>query len=353
MLAFFFARRRKLRMTSSERRFQALRWAADKFLLVGLVLAGLHVLAMMTFEDLSLREAVWLTMTTLMTVGYGDYAAKTPLGQASTVLLLYMCGVFIAAQAASAWFDYLSARREAMRNGTWDYSRLKDHVVVIAPGKLGELYLIRLLTEMEAHDALRGNEVILVTDEFPAGLPGAVANSHAKLVTGQAQDPEALERAAIGNAAYVLVIADDSDNRVSDGITYDVLIRVREKNRDAKVIAEAVDDRNRARLASAGANVVVRPIRAYPEMTVTSIVHPGSSEVIENLISASDDHIAVLTGSFRGAWKALVRDTLESGSGLPIAARLKSGDMITAPAPDTDIDASALYVLRNARGASS
>lgn len=147
------------------------------------------------------------------------------------------------------------------------------------------------------------------------------------------------------------MIANDAEDRVFDGITYDVLIRVREQNPRARVIAEAVDDRNRARLIGAGATVIVRPIRAYPEMTVTSIVHPGSSDIIENLISASDDHIAVMSGSYRGAWKTLVRDTLESGAGLPIAARLASGQVITAPAPDTDIDASALYVLRNASAA--
>lgn len=340
-----------MRVTSVERRFQALRWSADKFLLAGLVVACLHVVAMMIFESLSLRESVWLTMTTLLTVGYGDYAAKTPLGQAATISLLYLCGVFLAAQAASAWFEYLSARREAMRTGGWEYGRLREHIVVISPGKLGELYLLRLLTEMEAHVALQGREVVMVTDEFPNGLPGAVANTHAKLVTGQAQDPETLARASIARAAYVLLIADDPDSRVSDGITFDVLIRVREQNTSARLIAEAVDDRNRARLMNAGANVVVRPIRAYPEMTVTSIVNPGSSDIIENLISASDDHIAVVDGAFRGVWKNLVRETFEGGGGLPIALRLASGEILTAPSPDAEVEARALYVLRNTRSA--
>ena len=88
MLSFYFARRRRRRVSSAERRFQILRWAAGRFLLLGLAVASVHVLAMMEFEDLSLRHAVWLTMTTLVTVGYGDFAAKTALGQTSTILLL-------------------------------------------------------------------------------------------------------------------------------------------------------------------------------------------------------------------------------------------------------------------------
>ena len=37
----------------------------------------LHVLAMRTFENLSLGDALWLTLTTITTVGYGDRTAKT------------------------------------------------------------------------------------------------------------------------------------------------------------------------------------------------------------------------------------------------------------------------------------
>ena len=345
MLSFYFARRRRRRVSSAERRFQILRWAAGRFLLLGLAVASVHVLAMMEFEDLSLRHAVWLTMTTLVTVGYGDFAAKTALGQTSTILLLYMCGVFLAAQAASAWFDYISARREAMRDGTWDWQSLKGHVVVVSPGKPGELYLIRLLTETEEHAETRGKDVVLVTDEFPGGLPGVVATMNTKLVTGQAQDPDTLQRAAVASADIVILVADDPDNRVSDGIAYDVLTRVREQNKTARVLVECVDDRNRRRLLGAGATVVVRPIRAYPEMTITAIADIGSSTILENLVSATGERIVLLPGAFSGSWKRLVGETLERGAGLPIAARLKTGEILTAPAPDRELDAEALFVI--------
>ena len=345
MLAFFFSRRRRRRATSTERRFFALRVAAGRFLLLGLAAGTVHVLAMMEFEDLSLQHAVWLTMTTLVTVGYGDFAAKTALGQMATIVLLYMVGVFLAAQGASAWFDYISARREAMKDGTWDWQALKGHVVIISPGKPGELYLVRLLTEMEEHAETRGKEVVLVTDEYPSGLPGAVATMATKLVTGQAQDPDTLQRAAVASADIVILVADNVDNRVSDGISYDVLTRVREQNKSARVLVECVDDRNRRRLLDAGATVVVRPIRAYPEMTITAIADIGSSAILENLVSASGERIVLLAGSFAGSWKRLVGETLERGAGLPIAARLKTGEIVTAPPPEREVEADGLFVI--------
>lgn len=348
MFAVYFARRRRRRTTVAYQRFHALRWAAGRLALAGVALALTHVWAMMEFEGLSLREAVWLTMTTVMTVGYGDYAAKTPLGQASTILLLYLAGVFFAAQSAAAWFDYLASRREAMRNGQWDWSGLRDHVLVVAPGRVGELYLLRLLSEMDEQARLRGCEVVVVSDEFPDGLPGAVATSHARLITGHAQDPEALQRAAAANAKCAFVLADNPDTSVSDGITYDVVSRLREQNAAMEILAECVDDRNRGRLLKDGASVVVRPIRAYPEMTVTALMHPGSSDILENLVSAAGESIELVQRAFSGTWKALVGESLERGEGLPLAVRLKDGTIVTAPPADRQLDAVALYILRSA-----
>ena len=37
-----------------------------------LALISLNVIAMMVFEDLSLVDSIWLTMTTITTVGYGE-----------------------------------------------------------------------------------------------------------------------------------------------------------------------------------------------------------------------------------------------------------------------------------------
>ncbi|MBC7184150.1 MAG: two pore domain potassium channel family protein, partial [Marinobacter sp.] len=52
-----------------------------------LILAGLlilQILVIWSVEDLTLFESVWITMTTVSTVGYGDYAPTTFIGRLST-----------------------------------------------------------------------------------------------------------------------------------------------------------------------------------------------------------------------------------------------------------------------------
>ena len=345
MVPFYFLRRPR-RDFHAPRRFQRLRAALTGFLGLGLAMALLHIVAIMAFEGLSLRQAVWLTATTLVTVGYGDLAAKTALGQLSTIVLLYAAGIFLAAQAASAWFDYRGARKDAMTHGEWDWSRtLGGHVVVVAPGRTGELFLVRLVAELDQHEQTRGCEVVVVTDEFREGLSAALVAGDVKLVSGLAHDVEVLERAGIACCAYVIVLATDPDATLSDSYSFDIVSRVRDVNKTCQMISQCVDDRNRPRLIAAGANTVMRPVRGYPEIIVTSLLHPGSMEILANLFSAADEHIALVRGAFSGTWSTLVGDMLARDAGLPIAARLANGSVLTAPLARQWIDAEGLYVL--------
>jgi len=345
MVPFYLLRRRR-RDFHAPRRFQRLRAALTGFLALGMAAGFLHVLAMMAFEGLSFRHAVWLTATTLVTVGYGDLAAKSALGQLSTIVLLYAAGIFLAAQAASAWFDYRGARKDAMTHGEWDWNKALDgHVVVIAPGRVGELFLVRLVAELDNHQQTHGREVSVVTDEFREGLSATLVAGDVKLVSGLAHDTDALGRAGIARCAYVILLAGDPEASMSDSFSFDIVSRVRDANKTCQMISQCVDDRNQPRLLAAGATSVMRPVRGYPEIIVTSLLHPGSMEVLANLFSAADEHIELVHGEFRGTWLTLVNDMLARDAGLPIAVRLADGRVLTAPLAQEWIEAKGLYVL--------
>ena len=103
-----------------------------------LILMIAHVTAMLLFEDFTLRQAIWLTLTTLTTVGYGDYSAQSPWGQAATVVFLYLVGIFLLAQIAGEWIDYRIDRKDRMQKGMWRW-KMNDHIVIInTPDSDGE-----------------------------------------------------------------------------------------------------------------------------------------------------------------------------------------------------------------------
>ena len=70
--------------------------------------AAVHVTAMVWLEDMALWHAIWLTMTTLTTVGYGDVTPVTAMGKIIAALaaisgvdvLAFLTGIVATAFAA-------------------------------------------------------------------------------------------------------------------------------------------------------------------------------------------------------------------------------------------------------------
>ena len=85
---------------------------------------------MISFEHLGLGEAIWLTFTTITTTGYGDFSAKTTAGRASTIVLIYLSGIFLLTQAGGAFFEFRILRRERKRRGEWRWD-MRDHIIFV------------------------------------------------------------------------------------------------------------------------------------------------------------------------------------------------------------------------------
>ena len=117
----------------------------------GIMLWGLiftHAGAMVLFEGLSLPDAVWLSVTTITTVGYGDFSASTFMGRVSTVVLLYFGGIFLLAQLASDYVDYRIARRERITEGKWDWN-MHNHILILnSPVYNAETYFRRIVSQI-------------------------------------------------------------------------------------------------------------------------------------------------------------------------------------------------------------
>jgi len=108
-----------------------------------LIRAGLYLLAvfalhswiMVEVEGLRVDEAIWLTLTTVVTVGYGDFSAQTVPGRLATVILIYVGSIFVLFHVAADYFQYRSERKMAMLRGRWKWkmtSSIPPASIVIA-----------------------------------------------------------------------------------------------------------------------------------------------------------------------------------------------------------------------------
>lgn len=313
-----------------------------------LTLTALHTLAMVIFEGLGWEDSLWLTLTTMTTVGYGDFSAATPLGRAATVVLLYVAGITLLAQLASDYIDYRLKRKESMIKGRWRW-KMHDHVLIInSPNNNAGVYFERLVAQLRTTESLGDVPVQILTDAFPEGLPESLREMGVVHHHGEPADPQALETVTPAKARAIIILARDEYSRVSDSITLDVLMQLQGSCGDAQpyTVAECVHEGNRRRTELAGASTTLRPIRAYPEMLVRSLVAPGAEKILENLFTHHDDHAMRYPVALQNAvWADVACRLMTEGMGTLMAYVAEDGAINCHPAHDHRFSAKALILM--------
>lgn len=223
-----------------------------------ILLGTLYLLAVglfMLLEKLSLLDAVYFTVVTLMTIGYGDIRPLTPAGKLVVVLLMPLA--LVLASGLGAWL--LQIRLEEVMKGAWRrmeqrLRNLSGHVIVCGYGRLGSVVVDNLVEQGEA-------VVVIDTDEtkvrrlIDAGVPA---------VLGSALEEKVLRKAGLERARSVVsTFWDDTDN------VY-VVLSVRDQRSDIEVISAATTREAIRHLTLAGATKVISPTLVAGEMLARS-----------------------------------------------------------------------------------
>lgn len=346
-----------LRLTANFWRRRRFRWYSNQnptdrrrkmyqLLLLLLFLAATNSLAMVIFEGLPLGDAVWLTLTTMTTVGYGDFSAQTVMGRLVTILLMFFLGIFLLAQIAGEWIDFRIARREGMRKGLWRWD-MKDHIVIInTPEVNGARYLRILVEQIRSTPQLRDYPIEILSANFDDGLPVDITAMDVVLHHGVPEGRTDLADVDVQLAKYIVVMAVNTADYRSDSLTLDILDQLRSLDVSGYVVAECVQESNRTRLKSYGANAVIRPVRAYPELMVRALAAPGTEAILEDLFQHAGNHTRRYDIEFEDkTWGAMASSLLLKGLGTPMGYLDKNNEIITNPPPEMQISGSAIFVI--------
>jgi len=307
---------------------------------------GLHTGAMVALEDMHWWSAVWLTLTTLTTVGYGDLSAATPLGQLATVVLIYGCGITLMTFLISDYVDYRIARRERIRTGHWNWNMAEHILIINSPRFNREAYFMRLISQIRVSGEYADTPIMLLNEDFTDGLPDTLRRLGVVHVTGLASRPDDLKRAGVERARHIVVLAKDEYSTDSDSYTFDVCYRLFERHLGPKMIVECVDDSNRYRLRDLKIKTVLRPIRSYPEIIVRAMVAPGVELLIEDMFTHANDHAVRFPVWLEGErWADVVNAVVQANLGTPLAYVARDGEVFTHPDGDERVHAQSLIML--------
>ncbi len=251
------------------------------------------VVAMVTFtilfeaiEGWSLSDALYMTVITLTTVGYGEVR---PLDESGRVVAmaaavvgtaLLFGGVGIMAEVVLA--EIGSGRRER-RKMQERITGMSDHYIVCGYGRVGST------VAAELRDS--GRSVVLV-DVRPDSIERAREEGYL-VVVGDATDEPTLLAAGIERAAGLIATMDE------DAYNVYVVLSARTLNRQLFIVGRANAPIAEARLKRAGANRIVSPYTMAGHRIAELAVRPAVSDYIDAALSRA--HISFSIEEYRVA----------------------------------------------------
>jgi voltage-gated potassium channel len=219
-----------------------------------------------TLLGLSLLDALYQTVTTVATVGYGEIDGPYGPGRRAFGIALIALGVASAFYAAGVLVKVLVERRIqlllAERRMSKRIAELSGHVVVCGLGRVGRT--------IAAQVARAGRDVVVIDRELER-----VADSGYAHVAGDATDDAVLQAAGVDRAVTLVAALDN------DAANLYVALSARALNPKLFIVARARDENADTKLLQAGADRVVNPQRIGGDRMAALTLQPNVAEFLE------------------------------------------------------------------------
>lgn len=257
------------RLFSREIDFTPIQWAAAAGLVgsLGYSTAGAYALADQFTDVETITDAVYFSVVTASTVGYGDVTPTTQLAKWFAMSALVLNVASFAVALGALFTPAIEARltNALGRMTDSDIDLLADHVIVLGYGELTEPLIDELL---EA-----GVDFLIVTpDEAVART--LRERDGVRVLTADPSDEEPLERAKVTDARAVVAA---TNNDAEDALA---ILTARQLNPEITIVAAATERENVNKLKRAGADAVISPATIGGHLLVESALGGSDSEAV-------------------------------------------------------------------------
>ena len=239
-------------------------------LLLIISLLGFGVLGYRFFADYSWIDAIYMTIITISTVGFGEVAPLNETAKIFTVVLI-LTSVITLGYAISIITEYILSRSNyellKQRKVQKKIDGLKKHVIVVGYGRNGKQAVQKLMTYKKPFVVVERNSEIVDRFQSEAIL----------FVNGNANEDDILRQAGVERASTLIsALPNDSDNLF-------VVLSARQINPELKIISRASEETTYQKLKFAGADNVIMPDKIGGDHMASLVVVPDLVEFLDNL----------------------------------------------------------------------
>jgi voltage-gated potassium channel len=247
-----------------------------RVLLLFLLVIVVGVLGYMYLSNDSFVNALYMTIITITTVGFGEIHPLSQDEKLFTIFLILM-SIVILGLIASVITQYVASNelfeRIKFKKVQKKINQLKKHTIVCGYGRNGKQAVAKL-------KKYNKSLVIIENDE---ALISEIENDNLLYMHGNATNDDVLIRAGIMNASNLITtLPSDADNLF-------VVLSARQLNKNLTIVSRASDDPSDSKLRIAGANNVIMPDKLGGDHMASLLVTPDIVEFVDMLAVDSDN----------------------------------------------------------------
>jgi len=271
-------------------------------------------------------DALFMTVTTITTIGYGEIIHLSSAGRIFTMLIAVF-GIGSLFYSLTVVMDYLVSSRMVDPLGERKMQReintLKGHNIVAGLGRVGR---------QAAAELHQSKTPFVIID--PSTDAQHYAHQHGYLhVLGDATDDEVLQKAGIERANGLIVTTGDDANNLY------IVLSARVMKPDLFIVSRAVDDASIPKLVRAGANRAISPYSIGGRRLAHLILSPEVVDFFDTVIRRDEESLN-LEGIKVAPGSNVVGQTLASlelleKTGASVLVILREQNVLPNPNPET------------------
>ncbi|MDH7444920.1 potassium channel family protein [Aquimarina sp. 2201CG14-23] len=308
-----------------------LKWFRSKIyialvLLITVVAVG--VLGFRFFSDYSWIDALYMTVITMSTVGFGEVEPLDDTAKLFTVFLITTSAVILA-YSLSVITEYIVGKSDPQRVQYRKLQKmihkLENHIIIVGYGRNGKQAADKLLAYNKPFVIIEKDKSIIEKHQSDTLF----------FLEGNATEDEVLLKAEIKDASCLIcTLPEDADNLF-------IVLSARQINRGLKIISRASQDTSYKKIKLAGADNVIMPDRIGGDHMASLVVVPDLIEFLDNLSIVGKKSINIEEVSFEDMFDDQKERTIRtidmrSRTGCTIIGyKSPDGEYIVNPEADT------------------